>query len=37
LHGLKSLKYLNCEENPSLSKEEIERFQKVVPACKVKS
>jgi len=37
LHGLKSLKNLHCRNNPSLSKEEIERFQKVVPSCQVKS
>jgi len=36
LHGLKSLKELNCESNPSLSQAEIERFKKAVPSCEIK-
>jgi len=35
LHGLKSLQVLYCRENPSLNSQEIERFQKAVPSCKV--
>jgi len=35
LHGLKSLKRLDCNGNPSLSKQEIERFKKAVPSCYV--
>jgi Leucine-rich repeat (LRR) protein len=37
LHGLKSLKKLDCQRNLSLSVQEIERFKKAVPSCKVTS
>ncbi len=36
LHGLKSgLMYLDCKRNPSLSVQEIERFQKAMPSCRI--